>query len=230
MPFPTARALPAPRGFDSNCELGCIPAGGYVSLPQMAPMETIEGRSDKPREPLPTVSAWDKIIVAFAGPLFSFGLAVVFAMVVWGVGRPERESEKTTVVGEVDKTSPAYNFLRPGDRLLEVDGKPVTKWGGMGTSVKWRVVRSEGDTIPIKFERDGKIISFDSGFVKEKTRPWQRKSLREIQIEPAFTPNDGFHQHRIKLVFQRDGPDEAIVLLKPSRTHPFVNRVNRIPR
>ena len=168
--------------------LGCIPAGGYVSLPQMAPMEAIEGRTDKPREPLPNVSAWDKIIVAFAGPLFSFGLAVVFAMVVWGVGRPERESEKTTVVGEVDKTSPAYNFLRPGDRLLEVDGKPVTKWGGMGTSVKWRVVRSEGDTIPIKFERDGKIISFDSGFVKEKTRPWQRKSLREILIEPAFTP------------------------------------------
>src|SRR6266480_837915 len=49
-------------------------------------------------------------------------------------------------------------------------------------------------------------------------------------IEPAFTPNDGFHQHRIKLVFQRYGPNEAIVLLKPRRTHPFVNRVNRIPR
>src|SRR5213078_5356341 len=41
--------------------LGCIPAGGYVSLPQMAPMETIEGRSDKPREPHPAFSAWDKI-------------------------------------------------------------------------------------------------------------------------------------------------------------------------
>src|SRR5512135_1423444 len=48
--------------------LGTIPAGGYVSLPQMASMEAIEGKSDSASEPLPPVSAWDKIIVAFAGP------------------------------------------------------------------------------------------------------------------------------------------------------------------
>src|SRR5256885_16299763 len=54
--------------------LGCIPAGGDVSLPQMAPMETIEGRSDKPREPPPNGSAWGKIIVAFPRPLFRFRL------------------------------------------------------------------------------------------------------------------------------------------------------------
>ena len=171
--------------------LGCIPAGGYVSLPQMAPMEAIEGRSDKPREELPPVSAWDKIIVAFAGPLFSFGLAVVFAQLVWAVGRPVSESEKTTIVGEVDRESPAYNILLPGDRILEVDNKPVTKWTGMGSSVKWRVVRSEGDTIPITVERNGKKMTFECGFVKEKTKPWQRKSLREILIEPAFTPMIG---------------------------------------
>src|SRR5271156_3415153 len=57
--------------------LGTITAGGYVSLPQMAPMEVIEGKSDSASsEPLPNISALDKIIVAFAGPLFSFGLAL----------------------------------------------------------------------------------------------------------------------------------------------------------
>src|SRR5512134_2581564 len=39
--------------------LGSIPAGGYVSLPQMAPMEAIEGKTDKPREDLPPISALD---------------------------------------------------------------------------------------------------------------------------------------------------------------------------
>ncbi len=131
--------------------LGWIPAGGYVSLPQMAPMEAIEGKSDKPREKLPDVSVLDKIIVAFAGPLFSFGLAVAFATLVSFVGRPVSESETTTIIGDVDKNSPAEQAgLRPGDRILEVDGKRVTKWGGMGPSVTWRVVRSEGTTIPIK--------------------------------------------------------------------------------
>src|SRR6516162_5193780 len=73
--------------------LGWIPAGGYVALPQMATMEAIEGKSDTPVEQLPNVSPLDKIIVAFAGPLFSFLLAVIFAVVVWQVGKPSNESE-----------------------------------------------------------------------------------------------------------------------------------------
>ena len=72
--------------------LGWIPAGGYVALPQMATMEVIEGKTETLRgEPLPNVSPLDKIIVAFAGPLFSFVLAIVFAFVVWGVGKPSNE-------------------------------------------------------------------------------------------------------------------------------------------
>src|SRR2546426_4561873 len=156
--------------------LGSIPAGGYVSLPQMATMEAIEGKTDSSAEQLPPVSALDKIIVAFAGPLFSFGLAVLFALVVWVVGRPVSERETTTVIGYIDKNTPADKAgLRAGDKILEVDGKPVTKWGGMGASVMWRIIRSEGDTIPFKVERNGRVLEFQSGFIKEKTKPWQRQ-------------------------------------------------------
>src|SRR5262245_23389547 len=142
--------------------LGTIPAGGYVSLPQMAPMEAIEGKSDKPREPLPPVSALDKIIVAFAGPLFSFGLAVFFALIVWLVGRPVSEAETTTVIGDVERDSPAEKAgLRVGDKILRVDWKPVSKWGGMGDSVVWRIVRSEGATIPVEVLRGKEVMSFE---------------------------------------------------------------------
>ena len=61
--------------------LGTIPAGGYVALPQMATMEAIEGKGESSGQPLPPISALDKIIVAGAGPLFSFLLAVAFAFV-----------------------------------------------------------------------------------------------------------------------------------------------------
>lgn len=172
--------------------LGSIPAGGYVSLPQMAPMEIMEGQTSKSREELPPVSAKDKIIVAFAGPLFSFGLAVVFALIVAVVGRPVSEAETTTVIGAIDKDSPAEKAgLRVGDRILEVDGKPVVKFGGMGDSVTWHVVRSEGATIPIKVERmvDGekKTLTLETTYRREETPFWQRKSLRQIMIEPAHT-------------------------------------------
>ena len=81
--------------------LGCIPAGGYVALPQMAPMEMIEGKGEATTEPLPAISALDKILVALAGPLFSFGLAVFFAFVVTIVGRPVSETESTTSIHRI---------------------------------------------------------------------------------------------------------------------------------
>ncbi len=171
--------------------LGWIPFGGYVALPQMAPMDMIEGKStEEPSpEPLPPVSALDKIIVAFAGPLFSFLLAVVFAVVVWGIGRPVSESETTTLLGYVEKDGPADKAgLKPGDRILEVDDKPVSKFGGMGNSIVWRIVRSEGEQVPVKFERDGKILTVNVSPVRPATRALQRKSLRQIKVEPAQLP------------------------------------------
>ena len=173
--------------------LGSIPAGGYVSLPQMAPMEIMEGKASQSREELPQVSATDKIIVAFAGPVFSFGLAVLFALIVAVVGRPVTEAETTTVIGYVDKDSPAEAAgLKVGDKILEVDGKPVHKFGGMGDSVMWNVVRSEGDTLPIKVERivdgENKTLILEAKPRREPTAFWQRKSLRQIMIEGAQTP------------------------------------------
>src|ERR1700745_578221 len=35
--------------------LGCVPFGGLVELPQLAPMEAIEGKSDVEKEQLPPI-------------------------------------------------------------------------------------------------------------------------------------------------------------------------------
>ena len=125
--------------------LGWIPFGGYVSLPQMATMEAIEGKTDS-SAPLPGAAPLDKIIVAFAGPLFSFLLAILFAVVVWQVGKPANDADNTTTIGWVVPDGPAWKAgLRPGDEVLAIDGNPVHHFSPTASdSVTWRIITSTG--------------------------------------------------------------------------------------
>ena len=168
--------------------LGSLPFGGFVALPQLAPMDIIEGKADVDRSQLPPVSALDKIIVAVAGPFFSLLLAFAFALIVWVAGYPVSESDMTTVVGYILPDSPAEKAgLQPGDKILEVDGKRVKRFLGMNDSVSWAVVRSEGETIPVKYERDGQVRTVEVEPYKADTRGWRRKSVRQLLILPAET-------------------------------------------
>ncbi|MGH7982654.1 MAG: RIP metalloprotease RseP [Candidatus Udaeobacter sp.] len=169
--------------------LGSLPFGGFVALPQLAPMDIIEGKADLDRARLPKISALDKIIVAIAGPFFSLLLALCFAAVVWAVGHPVGEADSTTVIGYVMPDSPAQKVgLLPGDKILSVDGKQVRRFLGMNDSVSWDVVRSEGDKIAVKYQRDGKVQTVWVEPYKAETRGWRRKSIRQLLVYPAETP------------------------------------------
>ena len=169
--------------------LGSVPAGGYVALPQMAPMEAIEGKTDTPREELPSASPWQKIIVAFAGPLFSFGLALVFATIVWIVGKPVSYPEATTIVGFVVPGDPADKAgILPGDKILSIDGHPISHFMGMGDSVIWNIVTSTAPTIPIEVQRGAQTLTIMVAPQKDLEHDhawWQRGSTRKIGIGPA---------------------------------------------
>jgi regulator of sigma E protease len=168
--------------------LGTIPAGGYVALPQMATMEAIEGKSETPAEKLPPISALDKIIVAVAGPLFSFLLAVFFAVIIWGVGKPEQGLQDSTNVGWVVRDGPAFQSgLRPGDKILSVDGHNVRSFAPTSQdSVTWRIITSENPTIAIKYDRDGHEATAFVTPTNPPTKWYERKSLRKVMISPAF--------------------------------------------
>ena len=164
--------------------LGWIPAGGFVALPQMAAMESIEG-NNLDDEPLPPVSPLDKIIVAFAGPLFSFLLAVVAALVVWGLGKPQ-DSIKSNVVGNIIAESPAQGILLPGDKILEVNGAPV-KWfaGRVFDDIRTRIMLTEGDSVDFTIERDGEVKTVTTQFMIKETPFFKRRALPQVGMAPA---------------------------------------------
>ena len=172
--------------------LGSIPAGGFVAIPQLGPMEALEGETTEKGADLPPARPIDKIIVALAGPVASLGLAFLFACVVWFVGRPVSQAETTNTIGYVLEGGPAAKAgLLPGDRILAVNGHPVKRINGMGRmgdSVAWNVAVSSSPVIPVRFERNGveKIVEVEP--LVQPNKGWGRKNLRQIQIMPAMTP------------------------------------------
>ena len=166
--------------------LGWIPMGGFVALPQMAPMEMLEGKNEG-KEALPPIKPIDKIIVAFAGPLFSFGLALFFALLVWGFGKPVREQLQSTVVGSIVPGMPAEKAgILPGDEILEIDGVKVQSFAGMVDSILERIIYSEGEQIKLLIKRNGsdEPITIISGYEKENRPAHQRQDFRKIGVGP----------------------------------------------
>lgn len=169
--------------------LGSIPAGGFVKLPQMAPMETIEGDSDTPKEELPPLGPIDKMIVAVAGPLFSFLLALTLGCVTWLVGVPTSQPDNTTRIGSVLPGGPAdLAGLKRGDEILTIDGHPVRRFIGQTDSVIWYIVSSQGDKIDFLIKRDGKEQHILSDYSREETSKLRRRANRKVQIGPLFEP------------------------------------------
>ncbi len=121
--------------------LSWIPFGGFVRMAGQAGDEeevgaAVEGGTldaDVPRErTFDAKPLWARIVVILAGvtmnALFAFALYWVLAA---SYGTPV---DDTTAVGSVDSTSlPAgaggLKTLRPGDRIVRIDGDSMTSWG-----------------------------------------------------------------------------------------------------
>ena len=103
-------------------KVSAFPIGGYVSLPQLDPegMEKMQGENENDRKELPEVSPWKKIAVALAGPLFNIIFAIPLALLVT-LSEPPPEH---TVIGK----GIAAEQVKEGDKILSVNGKPVSSW------------------------------------------------------------------------------------------------------
>ncbi len=163
--------------------LGWIPAGGFVALPQLAPMDAIEGERESD-EPLPPISPMDKIIVAVAGPIFSLLLALALGLAVWGLGKPI-DIVHATQIGYIEKGSPAEKAgFQLGDNILEVNGKKMIGFMGGLDCITENIVLSKGDTINFTVQREGETQprTITSVFEIKDTAWYQRRGLRQVGL------------------------------------------------
>jgi len=171
--------------------ISVFPFGGYVALPQMAPLDEEEAKKFDP--PLEHAKPFHKIIVAVAGAAFNIAFALLLALLIWWVGKPVDASDLDLTIGYVpDKLTeyrdrqpqtrpcPEYEAgLRVGDKIVAINDAPVADW----TDVAQAVAFSRREAIRLEYLRDGEQRAAE--FKPERSRVF---GVRLLSAQPRSTP------------------------------------------
>lgn len=104
-------------------KIGWLPFGGYVKMAGMEKQGPIEPHQIK--DGFFGAKPWDRIKVAFMGPLVNIVFAFVAFSLIWvSGGRNKPFREFTHYIGWVDSDSALYKEgIRPGDEIKTINGK-----------------------------------------------------------------------------------------------------------
>jgi regulator of sigma E protease len=123
---------------ETEYALGAIPAGGYVKITGMSPEELDDLNPEETRRAYYSQPPWKRIAVIVAGPGVNIAIAFVLFWAVLFSGGVEgttslgnldpslRTVDTNTSVLLVERGAPASAALRPGDRIVAIDGSAVT--------------------------------------------------------------------------------------------------------
>ncbi|MDQ7055505.1 MAG: RIP metalloprotease RseP [Persephonella sp.] len=175
------------KGKETVYQIAAIPLGGYVKMYGEDSMtEPVQGESEKEAHTDPrsftAKPRWQKILIAFAGPLFNIILAIILVAAAYMVGVFEpKYMKEPVVVGYVQNGSVAEKAgIKPFDRIVAVDGKPVRNWKQFTVEITMKA----GMSVNIEVERDEKKELITLKIPQDITK-------KSIGISPLIPPKLG---------------------------------------
>jgi regulator of sigma E protease len=139
------------RGRETEYCVGLLPLGGFVKL-----LEETRGEEVLPEDRARTFesqSLYKRIVIVLAGPAMNVAFPVLLYFGVL-VGEP---SGPGPTIGFVAPGHPAEGKLKPGDRVLEVDGEPIHTFSELRRAIQ----RSPGRELRLTVFRGRERVTVD---------------------------------------------------------------------
>ncbi len=162
--------------FRGETEYGvkALPFGGFVKITGMTSMEEVDV-ADEPRS-FRNQPGWQRIIVLAAGSFMHFALALFLLFILaLGIGQANQNSTViSSIAGCVPASVTALNSanpcaghnggkspaqvagLQPNDKIISIDGKPISSWTQLHTVLKGQ---QAGVTVPMVVQRAGRDLT-----------------------------------------------------------------------
>jgi regulator of sigma E protease len=135
---------------ETEYQIGIVPIGGYVRILGVDGADN-DGSKPDTRRSFASRPLWQRLIIVFAGPAANLVLPVIIYFVFFA----GHSVLPAAVIGDViDGGAAARAGLEPGDRVVEIDGKPVRYWEEIERAVR----SSPGKELHLRVARNGKTF------------------------------------------------------------------------
>jgi len=139
---------------ETEYQIAAFPVGGYVSILGIEADDKTPakpGHRNDARRSFASRPLWQRLVIVFAGSAANF----VFSMGIYFVFFAGDSVLPAAVIGDVIEGGVAARAgLESGDRVLEIDGKPVRYWEEIETAVR----TSPSRELQLRVARNGKVF------------------------------------------------------------------------
>ncbi len=142
---------------ETEYSVRAVPLGGFTAIAGMT-QEDVETNQVPASRAFVSKSAPRRFLVIVAGAMMNFILAIVLMAGIFATQGVTSLSTEPRVGGVVAQSAAAQAGIVAGDRILAIDGTPISVW----TDISPQVEKAGGNVIHITVDRNGSVRELET--------------------------------------------------------------------